>query len=116
MPKHDIFVIGGSAGALQPLVAIVEALPATLEASLLVTMHTASGGATALPQILGRASKLPRNIVTAIPPRRPSVVAAFLLFGFLNAGTPLLMASTPVSAVQPEANDRSNKKSSAKPV
>ena len=36
-----------------------------------------------------------------------SVVAAFFDFGLRNAGTPLRIASTPVSAVQPEANARS---------
>ena len=56
------------------------------------------------------------NMVTAIPPSSASVVAAFLLLGFWNAGTPLLIASTPVSAVQPEANARSSRKTSAKPV
>ena len=40
-------------------------------------------------------------------------MAAFLLFGFWKAGTPLLIASTPVSAVHPEANDRSSKNASA---
>ncbi len=38
---------------------------------------------------------------TAITPSRASVVAAFLLLGLRNAGTPLLIASTPVRAVQP---------------
>ena len=36
------------------------------------------------------------------------------LFGFLNAGTPLLIASTPVSAVQPEENARSSRNTSAR--
>jgi hypothetical protein len=45
-----------------------------------------------------------------------SVVAAFLLFGLRNAGTPLLIASTPVSAVQPEENARSSRKTSSSPV
>ena len=34
------------------------------------------------------------------------VLAAFRLLGLANAGTPLLIASTPVRAVQPEANAR----------
>ena len=38
------------------------------------------------------------------------VFAAFLLLGFLNAGTPLEIASTPVSAAQPEENARRNRK------
>ena len=35
-----------------------------------------------------------------------SVVAAFLASGGLNAGTPLLIASVPVSATDPKANAR----------
>ncbi len=44
------------------------------------------------------------------------MVAAFLLFGGRNAGTPLLIASTPVSAVHPEENALSSTKMSASPV
>ncbi len=43
------------------------------------------------------------------------VVAAFLLFGFWKAGTPLLIASTPVSAAHPEENARSMRKARASP-
>ena len=49
-------------------------------------------------------------------PNNNKVVAAFLLFGFLNAGTPLDIASTPVNAVHPDENALANKKSNAKPV
>ena len=58
----------------------------------------------------------PANMVAAMPPISASVVAAFRLFGGLNAGTPLAIASIPVSAVVPEANARSAKNSSASPV
>ena len=47
-----------------------------------------------------------RNMLTAMPPRSARVVAAFFSLGFLNAGTPLLIASTPVSAVHPDAKAR----------
>ena len=57
----------------------------------------------------------PANIDTAMIPSRASVVAAFLLFGPRNAGTPLLIASTPVSAVHPDANALSSRKISRKP-
>ena len=56
------------------------------------------------------------NIDVAMTPSRSSVVAAFLLFGFLNAGTPLLIASMPVRAVVPEENARATRKASASPV
>ena len=51
----------------------------------------------------------------AMPPSSPSVVAAFRLFGGLNAGTPLATASMPVSAVVPEAKARSASHSRASP-
>ena len=43
-----------------------------------------------------------------------SVSAALRDFGGRNAGTPLAMASTPVSAVQPEENARRVKNMSAR--
>ena len=59
---------------------------------------------------------MPISMMTASTPSSSSVVAAFLLFGGLNAGTPLEIASTPVSAAQPEENARSSRKANAKPV
>jgi hypothetical protein len=59
---------------------------------------------------------IPENIVTARMPSMASVVAALRLFGGRNAGTPLAIASMPVSAVQPEENARSAKNSSANPA
>jgi len=44
---------------------------------------------------------MPITRLTAIVPSSSRVVAAFFDLGFLNAGTPLLIASTPVSAAQP---------------
>ena len=49
------------------------------------------------------------NIDVAMTPSRSSVVAAFLLLGFLKAGTPLLIASMPVRAVVPEENARATR-------
>ena len=51
-------------------------------------------------------------IVIAIMPSSSSVVAAFLLFGRRNAGTPLEIASTPVSAALPDENARASRSSS----
>jgi hypothetical protein len=45
-----------------------------------------------------------------------SVFAAFFAFGLRKAGTPLLIASTPVSAVQPDANARMARMTSAMPA
>jgi two-component system, chemotaxis family, protein-glutamate methylesterase/glutaminase len=58
MPRHDIVVIGGSAGSLRPLTAIVERLPAGFDASVLVVIHTATAANGARPRILSRAGAL----------------------------------------------------------
>ena len=58
----------------------------------------------------------PISMVTEMVPSSSSVVAAFLLFGFRNAGTPLEIASTPVSAAQPEEKVRASRATMAKPV
>ena len=44
------------------------------------------------------------------------MVAAFLDFGLRNAGTPLLMASMPVSAVVPDENARAIRNTRAAPA
>ena len=56
------------------------------------------------------------SIVIEMVPSSASVVAAFLLFGFLNAGTPLLIASTPVSAAHPDENARRSRNAAAIPL
>ncbi len=48
--------------------------------------------------------EIPRNIVMAITPMTASVSAAFFACGRRKAGTPFEIASTPVSAVEPEEN------------
>ena len=53
------------------------------------------------------------SIVTAMVPSSSSVVAAFRLFGLRKAGTPFEIASTPVSAAQPEENARASSTTSA---
>ena len=59
---------------------------------------------------------MPISMVTARPPSSSSVVAAFFDFGFLNAGTPLEIASTPVSAAQPDENVRTIRNVNARPA
>ena len=51
-----------------------------------------------------------------MPPSSSSVVAALRDFGFRNAGTPLLIASTPVSAAQPDENARATRNTIANPM
>ena len=58
----------------------------------------------------------PRNSVIAITPSTASVVAAFFPCGWRNALTPFAIASTPVSAVEPDENARRRTKSVIAPV
>ena len=51
-----------------------------------------------------------------MPPRTASVVAAFFPWGFRKALTPLAIASTPVSAVEPDENARRRTKRVTPPV
>ena len=55
-------------------------------------------------------------IVIAIIPSSSSVVAALRLFGRRKAGTPLLIASTPVRAAHPDENARASRNISANVV
>ncbi len=59
---------------------------------------------------------MPASMAEAITPSSSSVVAAFLLLGFWKFGTPLLMASMPVSAAAPEEKARSSRKAPASPT
>ena len=58
MPR-DIIVIGGSAGAIEPLTHLFSFLPRRLKASIFVVVHTSSNGRGGLPEILANASMLP---------------------------------------------------------
>ena len=55
-------------------------------------------------------------MLTDSTPSSSSVVAALRDFGLRNAGTPLLIASTPVSAAAPWVNERRISSTSASPV
>jgi two-component system, chemotaxis family, protein-glutamate methylesterase/glutaminase len=56
---RDIVVIGGSAGALQPLIQIVRGLPHTLPAALFVVIHTSADTPGMLPQLIANGSTMP---------------------------------------------------------
>src|SRR5689334_4717941 len=76
------------------------------------TARAISDSTEGVPVVVGRAcmwtasQETPRNIVIAIDPRTSIVVAAFLPCGRRNAFTPFAIASTPVSAVDPDENAR----------
>jgi two-component system chemotaxis response regulator CheB len=55
---HDVIVIGGSRGSLEPLQALLRAMPSGLAASLLVVQHRAAGSSS-LESLLARSSALP---------------------------------------------------------
>ena len=66
-----------------------------------------------MPVHLARVS-IDISIVMAMTPISRRVVAAFLLLGFWKAGTPFEIASTPVSAAQPDEKARSSRNIIAK--
>jgi two-component system, chemotaxis family, protein-glutamate methylesterase/glutaminase len=61
---RDIVCVGGSAGGLQPLTEIVRRLPAGLEASVFVVLHTGPETPTLLPDILRGRGSLPVEVVS----------------------------------------------------
>ena len=58
MPKHDVIVIGASAGGVEAISRIVSDLPREIRASILVVLHI-SRGRSLLPEILTRSGRLP---------------------------------------------------------
>jgi two-component system chemotaxis response regulator CheB len=58
MAKHDIIVIGASAGGVEAISTLVSRLPADLPAALMIVLHL-SRGRSVLPGILSRAGPLP---------------------------------------------------------
>lgn len=60
---RDLIVVGASAGGVQALSELVQRLPADLPAAMLVVLHTAPSGRSALAKILRRVAAL--EVVTA---------------------------------------------------
>ena len=61
MEPRDVVVVGGSAGSLEPLRALVAALPADLPGTVLVTIHVGDAARSELPWLLSRAGRLPAS-------------------------------------------------------
>lgn len=64
MPAQDIIVIGGSAGGLEALTTVLSDLPADLNASLFVVLHTSPQSGEGLPQVLERSCLMPVAFAT----------------------------------------------------
>ena len=60
MAKHDVIVIGASAGGVEAISRIVAELPRDIRASIFVVLHIARGRSM-LPEILTRAGRLPAS-------------------------------------------------------
>jgi two-component system chemotaxis response regulator CheB len=58
--KHDVIVIGASAGGVEAISRVVSDLPRDLQASVMVVLHI-SRGRSFLPEILTRAGRLPAS-------------------------------------------------------
>jgi len=58
MAKHDLIVIGASAGGVEAISRIIAELPRDIRASIFVVLHI-SRGRSMLPEILTRAGRLP---------------------------------------------------------
>jgi len=59
MQDIEVIVIGGSAGALEALLAILPMLPASLAIPIVLVMHLAPDHPSLLPGLLGRACRRP---------------------------------------------------------
>jgi len=73
----ELVVVAASAGGLQPLRALLSALPASLPAALLVVLHVPATGGHALPRILDRSGPLhAASTVDGEPIRRGRIYVA----------------------------------------
>jgi two-component system chemotaxis response regulator CheB len=59
MLRHNIIVIGGSAGAIVPLIQLVQGFPRDLPAAVFIVVHTSPNFPNTLPEILQRSGSLP---------------------------------------------------------
>jgi two-component system chemotaxis response regulator CheB len=59
VPQLDVIVIGASAGGVASLQRLAERLPASLPASVFVTLHLPEGIRSSLPRIMERAGPVP---------------------------------------------------------
>jgi two-component system chemotaxis response regulator CheB len=71
MPGHDLICVGGSAGGVDAVLRLSEALPRGLPAAILLTIHVPRGSASNLPTLLSLRGRLPsRFACDGEPPER----------------------------------------------
>ena len=58
MPRHDVIVIGASAGGVEALITLVGSLPADLPAAIFLVLHIPAQSPSLLPDILNRVGPL----------------------------------------------------------
>lgn len=71
---RDVVVIGGSAGAVEPLKQVAAKLPPDLPAAVVVVVHIPSSGSSALGSILNRAGGIPAVIPRDGDPLKPGYI------------------------------------------
>lgn len=71
MSKHDIVVIGASAGGLEAIRELVSALPKKMAASVFIVVHTGRESPGLLATIVGRWSRMPTYYPAENSPVRP---------------------------------------------
>ena len=59
MDCYDLVVVGGSAGSLTPLRAMISALPSDLPVPVAITIHVPAQAHSRLPKLLSRTAQLP---------------------------------------------------------
>jgi two-component system, chemotaxis family, protein-glutamate methylesterase/glutaminase len=77
LPTRDLVLIGASAGGVDALIRLVGAMPADLDACVLVVLHLPPRGRTNLPAILTRSGPLPAvEAEDGMPLRRGRIMTA----------------------------------------
>jgi two-component system chemotaxis response regulator CheB len=75
--RHDIVVVGASAGGVEALRRLIGSLDADFDGSMFVVLHLPTNAHSALPAILGRAGRLPvRHAVDGDVPERGHIYVA----------------------------------------
>lgn len=76
MPTRDLIVVGGSAGSLTPLDTVITGLPGSLQACVIVVVHSSSDSAANLARILQRHSQLPVSIASDESPIEAGIIVS----------------------------------------